>query len=662
MTDKPAARRAAALRAQIDHHSRLYYGEGRPQISDRDFDALLAELVALEAANPALRTVDSPTQRVGGEPAEGFAQVAHDPPMLSLENTYDTGEVRAWVGRVERQLGEAPNYVTEPKVDGVSIALLYQHGILVRAITRGNGVLGDDVTQNIRTIRTLPLRIPEAPESLQVRGEIYMPRTVFAALNQRRATEGLALYANPRNTTAGTVRLLDSREVARRGLRLSVYQSVTDLGTRSHAEDLERLVAWGLPVAVAPQRCAGLDAVLAVIEHWRTRRGELAFATDGVVIKVDRREHQARLGATAKAPRWAVAYKFDAERAETVVRDIRVQVGRTGVLTPVAELEPVLLAGTTVKRATLHNYEDLARKDVRVGDTIFLEKGGDIIPKVVAVRTTLRPDDSQSFTPPATCPECGEATERFLGEVALRCINPACPAVVRERIRHFVSRNAMDIEGLGEQMIDQLLTAGRIVDFTSLYQLAKQDLLGLERWGEKSAENVLAEIERSKQRPLARLLFALGIRFVGQRVAQRLAEHLGSIDALMAAKAEALEAIPEIGPKVAASVRAFFDHPENRARVSALRAAGVSMVQAGIDPGGERPLAGKVVVLTGGLSRPRSEIKQALEALGARVTGSVSKKTDLVIAGVRAGSKLEQARKLDIEVLDESGLEALLAR
>lgn len=659
MADIPASERAAQLRAEIDRHNRLYY-DGRPELPDRDFDRLLEELVALETTDPSLRTADSPTQRVGGEPSEGFEQVAHDPPMQSLDNSYDAVELEAWATRAEKTLGETPSYVAELKVDGVSIALIYEEGVLVRAITRGNGTLGDDVTVNVRTIRSLPLRLDGAPSKLQVRGEIYMPRAAFQALNARREAEGEPLYANPRNTTAGTIRLLDSREVARRKLAVTVFHSITDLGTGSHAGDLEQLAAWGLPVEAQPTRCPDLASVSAFIDAWRTARHDLQFETDGVVVKVDRRDRQQRLGSTSKAPRWAVAYKFEAERAETLVKDISVQVGRTGVLTPVAELEPVQLAGTTVKRATLHNYEDLARKDVRVGDTVYLEKGGDIIPKVIAARLDLRPADSVPFEAPAKCPVCGEATERFEGEVALRCINPACPAVVRERIRHFVSRNAMDIEGLGDKLIDQLIEAGHIEDFTSLYRLDRSALLELERWGEKSVDNVLAEVEKSKQRPLARVLFALGIRFVGQRVAQLLAAGLGSIDALMTADQETLEDIPEVGPKVATAVRTFFGHPENSRRINALREVGVTMEQPAIETDSEHVLAGKVVVLTGTLSRPRGEIKKQLEGLGARVTGSVSKKTELLIAGESAGSKRAKAEKLGVEILDEAGLDALL--
>jgi len=657
------AARAAELRAEIERHNRLYYVDNRPEISDRAFDALLRELIELEEAHPELRTPDSPTQRVGGEPLEGFEQVEHSPPMLSLDNTYSRDELVEWARRVARLVPDAqPSYVAELKIDGVSISLRYEDRVLVRAVTRGNGIVGDDVTANARTIRNLPLRLPQqAPATLELRGEIYMPRRVFAALNREREAAGLPLYANPRNTTAGTIRLLDSREVARRGLKVSIYQSVTELAAR-HSDNLERVQQLGLPVAAHPERCADVEAVLAYVERWREARHRLDFDTDGVVVKVDDLDLERRLGSTAKAPRWAVAYKYAAEQAQTVVKGISVQVGRTGVLTPVAELEPVLLAGTTVRRATLHNYEDLARKDVRVGDTVVLEKGGDVIPKVVEVVLEKRPPDSRPFKPPSRCPVCGDPVERFPGEVAVRCINPACPAIVRESIHHFVSKNAMNIEGLGDKLIDQLLREGKIEDFTSLYELTKEDLVDLERWGEKSAENLLAEIEKSKrERTLAHLLFALGIRFVGERVAKILAEHFGTIDALIAAGREDLEAIPEIGPKVAASILTYFAHPKSRDRIAKLRAHGVNMEQPR-PAGGRRPLEGKTVVLTGALSRPRREIKESLEALGARVAGSVSAKTDLLVAGDNAGSKLAKARDLGIEIIDEAGLESLLAQ
>ncbi len=671
MSSTSSADRAAQLRRELDHHNRLYYAEGKPEISDREYDALMDELLALENEHPELRTPDSPTQRVGGEPVEGFEQVAHEPRMLSLDNSYSLEEVEEWVARLHRLVeGDGFGYAAELKIDGVSISLVYEDGVLTRAITRGNGRVGDDVSENVRTIRNLPLRLEgDPPAYLLVRGEIYMPRTVFERINREREEAGQPVYANPRNTTAGTIRLLDSREVARRGLRATVFSSPTlssspDLGVRTHLEALARLAEYGLPVESHATRCDDLAALEDFIERWRERRHELELETDGVVVKVDELALHDELGTTSKAPRWAIAYKYAAERAETVVRDIVVQVGRTGVLTPVAELEPVHLAGTTVKRATLHNYEDLSRKDIRVGDTVWLEKGGDIIPKVVEVLPEKRPDDSKPFEMPNECPVCGEEVVQFEDEVAVRCINPGCPAVVRESIRYYVSRNAMDIEGLGDRLIDQLLREKLIEDYTSLYELASKDLAYLEGWGKKSADNLIDQIEKSKKaRQLSHLLHGLGIRFVGERVARILAEHFGHIDRLTAASAEELVEVPEIGPKVAESVIAFFENPHNRERIEKLKGFGVNMEEPQPEEGEveDNPFNGKTIVLTGTLeAMTRGEAKKKLEALGARVSGSVSKKTDLVIAGESAGSKLDKAQKLGVEVMNEARLLELL--
>ncbi len=670
---RAAELRAAELRADLERHSELYYVYGRPQISDREFDSLMRELQDLETEYPRLATPDSPTRRVGGAPLEGFEQVAHEPPMLSLDNTYSLEEAEEWVARLERRLaGEALSYVAELKLDGVSISVLYENGLLTRAITRGNGVLGDDVTENVRTIRGLPLRLRRppggevadtVPERLMLRGEIYMPRPVFDALNRQRQAAGQALYVNPRNTTAGTVRLLDSREVARRRLEVAIFQSASELAP-THSETLETLAGYGLPISSEWQRCADLGEIESYVERWREPRHELPFDTDGVVIKVDDLELQQRLGHTSKAPRWAVAYKYAAEQAQTVVKAISVQVGRTGVLTPVAELEPIFVGGTTVQRATLHNYEDLARKDIRVGDTVLVEKAGEIIPKVVSVLAEERPPGAEPFEIPTHCPVCGDPVRRYRDEVARRCVNPACPAIVRESVSHFVSRNAMDIEGLGDKLIDQLLANGLITDYTSLFSLRRSDFRGLDGWGEKSVVNLLAQIEKSKRRTLAHLLHALGIRFVGQRVGRILAEHFGDLDSLAAAGSDELEAVPEIGPKVAASVSGFFAEALSRKRLEALRRAGVNLTQPRPEAtGAGSPLAGKTVVLTGTLSvMKRGEAKKRLEALGARVSGSVSRKTDLLVAGEKAGSKLEKARNLGVEVTGEEGLTKLLER
>ncbi len=665
--------RAAELRNALRRHERLYYA-GSPEISDREFDALMDELLEIERAHPALVTPDSPSQRVGGEPVDGFDQIDHQPPMLSLDNTYNEEELDDWMDRLQKllvdELGDSDSFgiplVTELKVDGVSISILYEDGVLTQAATRGNGRVGDDVTENVKTIRAIPLRLDESadpPARLLVRGEIYMPRSVFMQLNERRKAADEPLYVNPRNTTAGTIRLLDSREVASRSLSAVVYDAASPQLSERHSETLERLVSFGLPVHPSWQVCHTTAEVHAYLEHWTERRHALDFDTDGVVVKVEGVGQREIFGATSKAPRWAVAYKFEAEQALTKVEGIGAQVGRTGALTPVAFLEPVFVAGTTVKRATLHNYEDLARKDVRVGDVVAIEKGGDIIPKVVEVRVSERPRDSVPFVPPTHCPVCGEPVAKLDDEVALRCVNVACPAVVRESIRHFVSRNAMNIEGLGEKLIDQLLEAGLVEDYTSLYELRAEDLIGLEGWGEKSATRLREELEKSKGQGLARLLHAVGIRFVGERVAAILARDLKTLDAIEAASEDDLTELEEIGPKVAASVRQFLDHPGNRERLDRLRSFGVSVeaLEPEVSADAQSPLEGQRVVLTGTLeSMTRSAAKRRLEQLGARVSGSVSAKTDLLIAGEKAGSKLKKAEELGVETLDEAGLIQLL--
>ncbi len=656
------ARRAEWLRREIARHQDLYYRLGRPEISDRDFDALWTELEQLERSHPELVAADSPTQRVGGEPLEGFASVNHEPAMLSLDNCYSLDELREWGARLEKLLGTAPALVCEPKIDGVSISLRYQDHVLVQAATRGNGRVGDDVTANARTIRTLPLRLPStAPADLIVRGEVFMSRQVFEALNREREEQGEALYANPRNTTAGSIRLLDSRQVARRRLELAVYQAEADLGDATHAQLLEHLERWGFPVAPTWARCADLAAAIAWIEAFRLARRDLQMETDGVVVKVDRLDLRRRVGTTAKAPRWAVAFKYEPEQARTRVVGITVQVGRTGVLTPVAELEPVALAGTVVRRATLHNYEDLARKDVRVGDVVAVEKGGEVIPKVVAVDLDARPSQAEPFAMPASCPECGAEVFRLPEEVALRCVNPSCPAVLRESLIHFASRNAMGIEGLGEKLVDQLLREGLVVDFASLYRLERDRLAELDGWGERSADKLLAQLEASKHKELSNLLFALGIRHVGEKVARLLAEAFGTLDALRGAGEADLVAVDEVGPKVAASITDFFAVPRTRLLLDELVALGLPTRQRSRRTAGG-PLSGKTVVLTGTLeSMSREQAGQALERLGAKIAGSVSAKTSLVIAGDKAGSKLAKAEALGIEVWSEGDLSTFLA-
>jgi DNA ligase (NAD+) len=645
-----SARRAEELRAEILRHERLYYVEARPEISDAEFDRLMSELANIESLHPGLATADSPTRRVGGEPAPGFATVEHAIPMLSLENAYSWEEAEAWRARVVRMLGEEPSgYVAELKIDGLSISLRYEDGVLVRGATRGDGFRGEDVTENVRTIRSIPLRIPESAP-LEARGEVFYPRSAFRKLNAEREAGGEPMFANARNTAAGTIRLLDSRVTAKRGLAAWMYSIAESRKLpATQAETLERLRALGLPTHPYWQRCATFEEVRSFVDRWENERADLDFETDGVVVKVDDRGLQAELGSTSKSPRWALAFKYPAEEATTVVRGISVQVGRTGTLTPVAHFDPIVLAGTTVKRATLHNYEDLARKDVRVGDTVVVEKGGDVIPKVVRVVPEMRPPDSVPFAMPALCPVCGDPVVREEGEVATRCVNPACPAMVREALRHFCSRRAMRIEGLGEKLVDQLVREGLLSDVASIYALAADDLSRLERWGEKSAANLLGEIERSKENDLSRLLFALGIRHVGEKAAATLARRFGSLDALIAAGEEELLSVDEVGPNTAASMRAWFSHPRHRELVEKLRSRGVNFLSRQSRPAAEGPLAGKTVVLTGTLPDvTREEATRRLEAAGAKIAGSVSKKTGYVLAGEAAGSKLEKAKALGV--------------
>ncbi len=660
---RAARRRAEELRGQLRRHERLYYVDNRPEITDAEFDRLMRELQELEAAHPELASDDSPSRRVGGEPAEGFAAVEHAAPMLSLENAYSWEEAEAWLARNTRLLDREPRgFVAELKIDGLSIALRYEDGLLVRGATRGDGVRGEDVTSNVRTIRTVPLRIAEA-SPLEVRGEVYYSKKAFGRVNADREAEGEPLFANPRNAAAGTMRLLDSRVTAKRRLDAWLYAvAEADPMPGSQSEALARLESLGFPVNSHRRACESFEDVRRFVEEWQEKRHDLDFETDGVVIKIDDRALQRELGSTAKSPRWALAYKYPAEEATTVVREIGVNVGRTGTLTPVAHFDPVPLGGTTVKRATLHNYEDLSRKDVRVGDTVVVEKGGDVIPKVVRVILEKRPRGAEAFVMPARCPVCGDPVVREEGEVALRCVNPACPAVVREALRHFCGRRAMNIEGLGEKLVDQLVTAGMLSDVASIYDLKAEDLQELSRWGEKSAANLLAEIEKSKANEPSRLLFALGIRHVGEKAAKTLAAHFGSIDALAAASSEELEAVEEVGPNTAAAIRAYFSHPKSRELVEKLRAHGVRLEGPRRERAAAGPLTGKTAVITGTLPGiSREEAAARLEAAGAKVSGSVSKKTDYVVVGESAGSKLEKARSLGVRTVTWEEMLEILA-
>ncbi len=649
-----ARRRAAELSEEILRHERLYYVEGRPEITDAEFDRLMRELADLEERYPELASAHSPTRRVGGAPVEGFATVEHRVPMLSLENAYSWEEAEAWLARVTRILGETPPaFVVELKIDGLSMSLRYEGGTLLRGATRGDGFRGEDVTANVRTIRSIPLRIPEE-SPVEVRGEVFYSRRAFAKLNSEREAEGLPLFANPRNAAAGTMRLLDSRITARRRLDAWLY-AIAEAAEPPATQDktLARLAELGFRVNPHFARCATFEEVRAFVDEWRDKRRDLDFETDGVVIKVDDVGLQERLGATAKSPRWALAYKYPAEESTTVVEAITVQVGRTGVLTPVARLSPVKLAGTTVQRATLHNYEDLSRKDVRVGDTVVVEKGGDVIPKVVRVVLEKRPSGVAPFAMPERCPVCGDPIVREPGEVASRCVNPACPAIVREAIRHFCSRRAMNIEGLGDRLTDQLVTAGLLKDVASIYDLKAADLAELERWGEKSAANLIGEIDRSRGGDLSRLLFALGIRHVGEKAARTLSEHFGSLDAISRADEQALQQVAEIGPNTATAVVSWFSRPSHRELIERLRRHGVNFESLAPRRPAAGPLTGRTVVITGTLpgGLTREDAAKRLEAAGAKVTASVSRKTDFLVAGDAAGSKLDRARQLHIRIM-----------
>ena len=671
ITVKAIARQIEALRDQIRHQEERYYVLADPEISDAEFDALMRELQQLETTHPELITPDSPTQRVAGTPVEGFESVEHAEPMLSLDNAYTEAEMRAFDERVHRGLGGTASvrYVTELKIDGLSIALTYRDGHLDRGVTRGDGRRGEDVTSNVRVIRAIPLRLKGTPPGrVEVRGEIYLPRGAFDRINREREEAGMPLFANPRNAAAGAIRNLDPALVAKRGLSAFVYQIIaTDLDAdrpATHAETLERLRDWGLPIEPHWLLCDAMEPVVAFCREWAERRSSLAFDTDGVVVKVADLEQRARLGATSKFPRWAIAFKFPAEQATTRLLRIEVNVGRTGAVTPYAVLEPVRLAGSTIQMATLHNAAEVARKDIRAGDVVLVEKGGDVIPKIVKPITSQRasgPDAPRAFVMPTRCPVCRTRLERPVDEVVWRCPNPVCPAKLRRALLHFASRGAMNVEGLGESLVNQLVDKGLVADFADLYALQAPALEALERMGKKSSANLVAEIEQSKGSDLWRLLFGVGMRHVGERAAQILARTFGSLDALMAASLEDLDRVPDVGPVVAASVQAFFGEPKNRDLLARLRKAGVNTVSAAEATGPESPWSGRAFVLTGTLaSRSRDEARRAIEALGGKVTSAVSKKTSYVVVGTDPGSKLEKARALGVETLDEDAFLKLI--
>ena len=658
-----ASERISALRREIGRHDRLYYEQAKPEISDREYDALYRELVDLERAHPELLTPDSPSQKVGGRPQGAFAQVRHLVPMQSLDNTYSAGEIGDFVERLQRLLpGEGIPFTIEPKVDGVAICLLYEKGRLVRAATRGDGTTGDEVTRNIRTIGCIPstLHGENVPDVLEVRGEIYLPKETFARINAERDEQGLPTFANPRNAAAGTLKQLDPNIVAERKLSAVFYgygavEPAAALPERME-EFFSQLKAWGFPVNPRHWLASDAAGVMAAITELGSIRRDFSFETDGAVIKADRIEQHARLGSTSKAPRWAIAYKYEPEQARTRLLDITVQVGRSGVLTPVAELEPVFVAGSTVSRATLHNEEEIARKDLRIGDRVLVEKAGDVIPAVVKVLTEERDGSEKVFRMPTHCPVCGSAVSRAEGEVAVRCANPGCAAQARRRIEYFASRTAMDIEGLGEAMVTQLCDAGLVNDVADLYALTSEQLLPLERMGEKSVANLLEAIAASREQPLWRLLAALGIPHVGVTVARTLAASFGTIDRLAAASEEDLVAVEEIGPIMATAIHGWFRDPSVITLLEKLRATGLNFGERdpkGVAPAADGPLRGTIWVLTGTLSLPREEAAEMIRAKGGKVSGSVSAKTTYLLAGDEAGSKLEKAQKLGVKVLNE---------
>ena len=661
--------RAQQLRDEIRRHEELYYVQAAPEISDAEFDALMNELKVLEANHPELLTPDSPTQRVGGRPAEGFTNVEHLQPMLSLDNAYDEADLRAFDERVRKGLAieQSPEYVAELKIDGLSIALTYEGGRLVRGATRGDGARGEDVTQNVRTVRAIPLSLKGGPTGrIEVRGEVYLPKQNFERINQEQAAAGEPLYANPRNTAAGTMRNLDPALVAKRGLASWTYQLVA-AGESSplHSELLNDLGKWGLPVEPHWQKCDGIEVVIAFCESWRDKRGSLAFETDGVVIKLNDSALREKLGFTSKFPRWATAFKFPAEQKIAMLHRIEINIGRTGAATPFAMLEPTVVAGSTISMATLHNPDDIIRKDIRPGELVIIEKAGDVIPRVVGPVDKDPDRPTPRWTMPTTCPVCGSALQKAEDEAVWRCENSSCPSKLRRGLEHFASRGAMNIEGMGESLIWQLCEKHLIKSYADIYHLDAATLEGLERMGKKSAAKVLGEIEKSKANEVWRLLYGLGIRHVGERGAQVLADHFGSVDAIENASLEALEQVREIGPVLAASVRSFFDGPSNRELIEGFRSAGVKLIgEVKRAPAGPQPLTGKTYVITGELSAMSREDAQArLEALGAKVTGSVSKKTTALIAGTEPGaSKSEKARALGIETLDEAGFLALIIK
>jgi DNA ligase (NAD+) len=666
---KDVEKKIETLREKIRHHEYLYYVLDSPEISDQDFDRLMQQLKGLEAENPSLITPDSPTQRVGGKPREGFVKVRHSSPMLSLDNTYSEEELRGWERRVHELSGRKDvDYVCELKLDGMSLSLGYDDGHLARGVTRGDGSVGEDVTLNVRTVRSVPLSIPKEklkkagiPPNFEVRGELLMPTAAFKKLNQERERAGLPTFANPRNFTAGTVRQLDAAITAQRPLDFFGYQLLEKGRTYfdRHSKTLDALDAAGFKVNPNRKLVHSMDEVWAFIQQWEAKRDSLPYEIDGIVVKVDRIALQDELGFTGKAPRWAIAYKYAARAGITKLENVRWQVGRTGKLTPVAELAPVAIGGTTVRNATLHNMDEIGRLGVKIGDYVQVERGGDVIPKVAKVIDDKdHPRGTQEIEAPEKCPVCGTNVVRTEGEVDYRCVNANCPAKLLGTILHFASRGVMNIDGMGEALVTQLTERGLVKNVADIYKLTKGDLLSLERFADKSAQNILDEIENSKKLPLERVIYGLGIRMVGERTAQFLAEHFGSMEALADAGVEELQNVNEVGPKIAESIAEFFGNPANRELVKSLEKSGLKFTGQKKERGTK--LMGKTFVLTGTLSKyTRDEAKKMIEDAGGKVTGSVSKKTDYVVAGTDAGSKLDKAKELGVAVINEKEMEAL---
>src|SRR5271166_5610955 len=668
---KDVEKKIEALREKIRRHEYLYYVLDQPEISDAEFDKLTRLLKDLEAEHPELITADSPTQRVGGKPREGFVKVPHSSPMLSLDNTYSEEELRDWERRVHELSGRTGvDYVCELKLDGMSLALIYEDGKLVRGVTRGDGSNGEDVTLNVRTVRSIPLLISAEklkkagmPRNFEVRGELLMPTASFKKINEERERDGLPTFANPRNFTAGTVRQLDSNITAQRRLDYFPYMLLRNGRTYfdRHWKTLGALDAAGFKVNQNRELVSSTDEVWEFIQQWEAKRDSLPYEIDGIVVKVDRTGLQDELGFTGKAPRWAIAYKYAARAGITRLKGVRWQVGRTGKLTPVAELDPVFIGGTTVRNATLHNADEIERLGVKIGDWVQVERGGDVIPKIASVvddKEHPRPHEVEDIALPLTCPVCGTKVVRTEGEVDYRCVNANCPAKLRETILHFASRGVMNIDGMGDALVTQLTERELVKNVADIYKLAKADLLSLERMGDKSAQNILDEIEASKKLPLERVIYGLGIRMVGERTAQFLAEHFGSMEALEHASVEELQNVDEVGPRIAESIVEFFSIPANRKLIDRLGEAG--LVFKGKKKERGTKLAGKTFVLTGTFQKyTRDEAKAMIEVAGGKVTGSVSKKTDYVVAGADAGSKLDKAKELGVAVIDEKEMEKL---